>query len=483
MSQSSLFTGVAARIATAPAPATQPGGVREDDRRSADPIDVLGRRLDPVCTSAVDALEIAAALEADGLTDVLASERYGLPDVFSLAHELHRRIPLRPRPVAEAPADITVNWSCVGRGVLFALPAIYFLAIEDAISSRVATIVLVAVTIGGWAASQAISIAAHTVLAQRGRSATLGFLRLALTIAVLGAVVLAGVAVVLGWESRITAVAIALGLYIVAATVLVFLGADLVLAMMLAPGAMAAGLSAIADPSWLGWRPLVFTLGVSVTLVVAAAAFGTRGAVRAGAIPHRAEVARTLPFVAYGALAGGLVAAPLIAALVTGARATSLLALAMLPLTLSMGFAEFELRRHSRSVRRALGREHDVAGFVHVASRGLWMATARYAVALAAIAALLLSIVAARGVAIAGTTAQMAGYMLLGVALFLGLVIGAGGRVGRVAAGIAVASALFAALTAAGLAVEAAFAVACGVLLVSIAAIADRDVKKIVTHR
>jgi hypothetical protein len=37
--------------------------------RSSAPVDMLSRRLDAVCTHAVSALEIAAALEADGISD------------------------------------------------------------------------------------------------------------------------------------------------------------------------------------------------------------------------------------------------------------------------------------------------------------------------------------------------------------------------------------------------------------------------------
>jgi hypothetical protein len=69
------------------------------NRRSAHPIDQLARRLDAVCRTAVDAWQIAAVLESDGINDSIARDEYGMNDVFELAEELFRRVPLRLRPV------------------------------------------------------------------------------------------------------------------------------------------------------------------------------------------------------------------------------------------------------------------------------------------------------------------------------------------------------------------------------------------------
>ncbi len=69
------------------------GGI---NRRSLHPIDSISRRLDFICTTATDPLQIAAALESDGVNDRIAREEYGFSDVFDLAEELYRRVPLRP---------------------------------------------------------------------------------------------------------------------------------------------------------------------------------------------------------------------------------------------------------------------------------------------------------------------------------------------------------------------------------------------------
>ncbi|MFJ2790243.1 MULTISPECIES: hypothetical protein [unclassified Streptomyces] len=79
-----------------PAPAHRLGAVR---RGPADPVKSLMHRHRELCERAVDPLEVAAGLEAHGVTD-RAAARYRHRDVFSLAEELFARVP----GVAAAPA-------------------------------------------------------------------------------------------------------------------------------------------------------------------------------------------------------------------------------------------------------------------------------------------------------------------------------------------------------------------------------------------
>ncbi|MFJ4811416.1 hypothetical protein [Streptomyces longwoodensis] len=70
-------------------PATRP----KPPRRSAvDPVKALMHRHRELCARAVDALEIAAGLEAHGVTDRTAA-RFRHRDVFSLAEEMYARVP------------------------------------------------------------------------------------------------------------------------------------------------------------------------------------------------------------------------------------------------------------------------------------------------------------------------------------------------------------------------------------------------------
>lgn len=61
-------------------------------RAGGDPVKVLMHRHRELCERAVDPLEIAAGLEAEGFTDRTAA-RYRHRDVFSLAEELYARVP------------------------------------------------------------------------------------------------------------------------------------------------------------------------------------------------------------------------------------------------------------------------------------------------------------------------------------------------------------------------------------------------------
>ncbi|MFD0266906.1 hypothetical protein ACFVGY_09960 [Streptomyces sp. NPDC127106] len=76
-------------------------------RAAGDPVKILLHRHRALCERAVDPLEIAAGLEARGITDRTAA-RFRHRDVFSLAEELYARTPRGeepPAPPTAAPAD------------------------------------------------------------------------------------------------------------------------------------------------------------------------------------------------------------------------------------------------------------------------------------------------------------------------------------------------------------------------------------------
>ena len=71
---------------------------------------LLPPEVDPVCGAAVDPLEIAAALEAAGVSNQVARTTFGQPDLFTLAEELYNAgrgaagTGARPRPGTPAAA-------------------------------------------------------------------------------------------------------------------------------------------------------------------------------------------------------------------------------------------------------------------------------------------------------------------------------------------------------------------------------------------
>ncbi|MFI8302091.1 hypothetical protein ACIF80_01340 [Streptomyces sp. NPDC085927] len=93
---------------------------------AADPVKALLHRHRELCERAVDPLEIAAGLEAHGVTDRTAA-RFKHRDVFSLAEELYARIPRdgdTPRPSAAT----TAPGPRAGWIVLTLLPGVLALA-------------------------------------------------------------------------------------------------------------------------------------------------------------------------------------------------------------------------------------------------------------------------------------------------------------------------------------------------------------------
>nr|WP_235094343.1 hypothetical protein [Streptomyces sp. A1-5] len=89
---------------TAPESGTAAPPARPAPRHGpADPVKILMYRHRTLCERAVDPLEIAAGLEAHGVTD-RAAARFRHRDVFSLAEELYARVPRADGPERGASA-------------------------------------------------------------------------------------------------------------------------------------------------------------------------------------------------------------------------------------------------------------------------------------------------------------------------------------------------------------------------------------------
>ncbi|MFF1278534.1 hypothetical protein ACFVZC_34995 [Streptomyces marokkonensis] len=81
---------------------TDLGELNRSTPGAADPVKALLHRHHDLCQRAVDPLEIAAGLEAHGITDRTAA-RFRHRDVFSLAEELYARVPRDTDPPPPAP--------------------------------------------------------------------------------------------------------------------------------------------------------------------------------------------------------------------------------------------------------------------------------------------------------------------------------------------------------------------------------------------
>ncbi|MEU0944888.1 hypothetical protein ABZ379_19145 [Streptomyces canus] len=133
---------------------TAPGPAR---RSAADPVKALMHRHRELCARAVDPLEIAAGLEAHGVTDRTAV-RFRHRDVFSLAEEMYARVPrdgeTAPRPTVEQPSGPRADWA-----LLTLLPGALCVATVTGIHLTDGQSRLVAALVGFLAVSLAVRAA------------------------------------------------------------------------------------------------------------------------------------------------------------------------------------------------------------------------------------------------------------------------------------------------------------------------------------
>ncbi|MER5885229.1 hypothetical protein ABT160_15480 [Streptomyces sp. NPDC001941] len=319
------------------------------------PGDVVGRladRMGPLVAEAVHPDEIAAFLEADGMTDEHIRLTYGHPDSFALAEELYARV---PRAHAEPPPPPGEPWhaglaGCLLRGLVFALPGLAYVlgapllpGPRDAHGLPAGTAPLLAGAVAGWVWNQALSHRAHAWLGLGDREAAVGALR---TGAPAGALLGALVALTAAAPGEAGAALFAAGqaLYLAAATVLLVLGRERALLLALAPTAAGALPALSHDPPVpLRVGLLLLSLGAAVGLAAHALLPAGPPAPRSG--PGAPRLADSVPYGLFGLGTGVLVLYAAVGDVLAGGPGAAVSAPAAVALTLSMGPAEWLLRR------------------------------------------------------------------------------------------------------------------------------------------
>ena len=119
----------------------------------------LCEQFSAVCASAVDPLEIASALEFEGLGDQTAKRRYGYPDVFALAQDMYFRVKREPAE-PDVPPD---PWEANGKlrpllhGLLYALPGVCFPAAVGLLIGPGVEIALIVALLAAWSMGQGLA--------------------------------------------------------------------------------------------------------------------------------------------------------------------------------------------------------------------------------------------------------------------------------------------------------------------------------------
>ena len=114
-----------------------------------------------VCSSAVDPLEIAVALEVAGISHAVATDRYNRADVFGLARTLWSRLPLRPALAQPATLPRPGDRRDLARGLLYVVPALMLLAETNAFDLQLARWVLPLAISWGWGLGQVAAFAGY----------------------------------------------------------------------------------------------------------------------------------------------------------------------------------------------------------------------------------------------------------------------------------------------------------------------------------
>lgn len=402
------------------------------------PFDGLVETMRPLWEQAVDELDTSVALESEGINDAIAMSRYQVQDVHELAVLVTQQVPARavsePR---EKPTEPVAYLRLASRGLLFAVPGLFYLVVARVDATPIASYVLVVSMLAGWGLSQGVSVVAYRVLGRGTRRCA----AIALRRYLLHALVMTVLAISIAAYFDATSLAVMASgqiLYVLAATVLLFHSAERLLALSLIPGA-------IVSIAYLEHFPVTShvaagAVGVTIAAALISAWYRATVAARIGDGPTNrpqfGDAVASIPFVLYGLLSG--VAVAYIPVRMLGGRPSAgvhQVDLTIVPLVLSMGFAEIELLRVRASGSRLMRRCHELAEYRKGVGRLVARSQLRFLLVLtAASLAIGARIRTTTGINTRDLT-LLSAYSALGTALIAALVLVAVNRVQVVLAG------------------------------------------------
>ncbi len=417
----------ARRLAVVPAEEAKPRDVEE-----------LCEQFVLVCESAVDPLEIASALEFDGLNDQLVRKLYGVSDVFALAEEMYRRVPRRPaepEPAAD-PWQLSKIRPAL-HGLLYGLPTVCFPAAAGLLSGQGVLRGLVVALLTAWALSQGLAYLGYARLSRSGAAQAA---RVLLAGMVTGAVAVALVMALTGLTGRVPAGALVFGFGLGA----YMLGADRALLVVLAPAVLGSvAFLALGRPPQLDyaiWGALAATPALALGLagwlagresILLGSRRGRHAGTRqpAGKLITAAELRGALPSAGFGLVAAGLLVFPVVAGLAGQKGPNTGALLAALPLALSMGAAEWLLVWFRRRTQRLLRATRKLATFAFRARLVLFAALLQYLTAAMLLTVAVVAVAAAAHLIHLdwALAPQIAAYLALGGAMFAALLLQAFG--------------------------------------------------------
>ncbi|QMU75322.1 hypothetical protein GXW83_05685 [Streptacidiphilus sp. PB12-B1b] len=399
-----------------PRPAAAPGGGAVDPAREA------AARFSGVAAAAVHPFEVAAAIEADGVTDRQVQRDYGRMDAFELAEELYADTPRdypEPEP-APSPWAAPLSASLL-RGLVYALPGLAFPLGRPILSGPAdrgglphGTFALATSLLLCWGWNQGLAHRAHLWLGRGGRrSAGRCLGRGALAGALLGTVGALVAALLTGRHvGDVLLFCAGQSVYMGASCVLLVLGGEAALLGALAPAALGgAAVVTGLTPATAGLVPLLLcTLLLAVAQAVRALRACRQGQ-DADADEPPPGLYASLPHALFG-LAMALLT------LGTALRGSHVEVAPTVALTLSMGPAEWLLYGYRSRIHHALRAAASSRAFALRSVHSLLLGLGSYLGILAALGIVL-------GAALAGLPvgAQLLALLPLGAAVWTALLL------------------------------------------------------------
>jgi len=403
-------------------------------------VDALAQAHDALCRNATDSLEIAAGLEAAGISDKRARVSYGAATVFELAEQLYRQVPCRPLAVARADPWARPRRELMARGLVYALPGLLLVAaVKHLTTAEAVLLLLVSVIAAG--ANQALSRLYSVLLGRRQHPAAAALLRRALIVSLGGGASVAWFVWWLGVASWPGATVCALAvIYIFSATVVLLLEQHRLLLRLLVP-AVALSLLTVFVPQHLLSREVALVADIVSVVSVAGAlvvAWRLAGDLAGAEGPARlvplswSDLVACLPLFAHGLLSMSLLSLIPWTHWASGSGTAQALGPVMLPAVLSLGVAEVHLYGfRQRAVILLSGSR--LRPFARAVRLHLLGRVASYTLLLVALTAAV-AVAGRRSLeANADATGDLVAYLLLSVALFVASLLVSTGYVRTVA--------------------------------------------------
>ncbi|MFC0627199.1 hypothetical protein [Kribbella deserti] len=303
----------------------------------------------------VDAYEVAAALEASGISDRTAQERYGHPDVFSLGKSLLAGLRAEaPAPVRAAlvAGRIDVRQT-LQRGLVFVLPALLTGAAMGERTAPAEVILLLVAVAYGWAASQGVAYAGYAMTGAGSYPEARRLMRDLAALAFLPALI--GLGIMAWFDPSIRYVAVvAIGqvAFVLASTVGVVLQRPGLMLLVLIPGLLVS-LPDVLRPELLPKAIVLPVIAVSVLATLVVALVLCRDGCRAARPVTRSVVADCRLYVGYGACLALLLTLGLLDGLLVPGGGVGI-GLTLMPLVGGVLVAEWQLARYRSRAELAL---------------------------------------------------------------------------------------------------------------------------------